>query len=77
MSIGNDIYRNNMGKRIEEGVAILVKSSILAPSTANDEASGVKSSERTLHVSGVRALFLPRNFTDKRSIMFTCISIMN
>lgn len=55
-----DMHRNNMGKRIEEGVAILVKSEMLT-STSRRPAN-----KKNLHVAGVKALFLPRNFSDKR-----------
>ena len=56
-----------MGKRVEEGLAILIKNNLLqqlkhdiSKEKKNDETS------HSLYVSKIQTLFLPRNFEDSR-----------
>lgn len=54
-------HREQMGKRIEEGIAILVKTDI-----GSTRQSDGRNSRHSMHVSKIQTLFLPRNFEDPR-----------
>jgi hypothetical protein len=51
-----------MGKRVEEGIAILVKTDLKTQQSESDAAP------HSLHVSKIQTLFLPRDFEDTRSL---------
>lgn len=51
-----------MGRRIEEGVAVLVKSGLLQDHTGGSQSSG---DGGQWFVSAAEALFLPRDFNNK------------
>lgn len=56
-----------MGKRVEEGLAILIKSNLFQQ-LKNNASEKNKDNDllHSLHVSNIQTLFLPRNFEDSR-----------
>jgi hypothetical protein len=59
-----------MGKRVEEGVAVLVKTDLKLPSTVELATAPPAPPFHSLHVSKIQTLFLPRDFEDVRSAFF-------